>query len=328
MSAGPPRVTVVIPNWNGMRHLPECIDALSAQTFNAFEIVLVDNASSDDSVAWVKEHFPFIRVIERKDNGGFAAAVNAGIVSSRCEYVALLNNDTAVDQGWLQALVHALDGHPIYDFAASKMSLYAQPQLLNAAGDVWSLRRMVAECRGYLEPSSQYNEMERVLGACAGAALYRRSLFAQVGLFDEDFFLMHEDTDFNLRCLIAGKRCLYVPNAMLRHKLGASIAASPEANMKRLLARNQSLVAAKNLPARMLALRATIWLSSILRQTISVEPSGWRQLPKLVREAPRLIKVEWEGLRMGLAKRNEVWRLQAVSTREIIRWLRSGSGPV
>ena len=97
MPSIPPRVSVVIPNWNGLHHLPECTEALAAQSFQDFEIILVDNASTDGSVSWIKQHVPLARVIERPDNGGFATAVNEGIRASQSEFIALLNNDTAVD---------------------------------------------------------------------------------------------------------------------------------------------------------------------------------------------------------------------------------------
>ena len=127
MPAAPPRTTVVIPNWNGARHLPECLAALAAQTLQDFEVILVDNASSDGGVAWVREHHSQVRVLQRADNGGFSAAVNAGIVAAHGEYVALLNNDTAADAGWLRALVEALDERPAYDFAASRMIMFYEP---------------------------------------------------------------------------------------------------------------------------------------------------------------------------------------------------------
>jgi GT2 family glycosyltransferase len=288
----------------------------------------VDNASTDGGVAWTKEHRPEVCVLERSDNGGFAKAVNDGILSSQSEYVALLNNDTAVDAGWLEALVGALDEHPLYDFAASKMLLYYEPGLVNAAGDTFALLGMAGENRGFREPASRYDNMERVLGACAGAALYRRALFAQVGLFDEDFFLMHEDTDFNLRCLIAGKRCLYVPTAQVRHKWRSSIDTEPLPEMTRLLARNTAIVAAKDLPAGMLLPMLSTWGYRAFRNTIPLRPSKWHLLPTLLRRAPELFGAEAEGYRMGLVKRPEVWRLKAVSTREILRWLRKGYGPV
>jgi GT2 family glycosyltransferase len=326
MPAPIPRVTVVIPNWNGLRHLPECLDALAAQSFSDSEVILVDNASSDDSVAWVREHCPEVRILQRADNGGFSRAVNAGILASRCEYVALLNNDTAVDAGWLGALVDALDVHCAYDFAASKMILYYAPERLNAAGDDYVLGSFAGRNRGFGAPVSRYDTMERVLGACAGAALYRRSLFREVGLFDEDFFLMSEDTDFNLRCLIAGRRCLYVPAARVRHKFRASIDTEPLWEMTRLAARNEAIVAAKDLPAEVLLLAPLLWPYRFIRHTLPVRPSKWHLVPGLLRQAPRRLRAEAEGARIGLAKRPDVWRRRSVGTLEMVRWLLRGVG--
>ncbi len=322
-----PRVTVVIPNWNGEHHLPECLAALAAQSHSGFEVLLIDNASSDGSVAWVREHHPEVRILQRPDNGGFSKAVNAGILAAGGEYVALLNNDTAVAAGWLAALVAALDEHRAYDFAASRMILDGAPGRLNAAGDVYLLGRMAGKNRGFGEPLSRYGTMERVLGACAGAALYRRALFDEVGLFDEDFFLIGEDIDFDLRCLIAGKRCLYVPAAQVRHKLRASIASEPAWATARLTVRNEALVAAKDLPAEVLLLLPLLWPYRFLRQTFPVRPSEWHRVPALLRQAPWRLRAGVEGARLGLAKRPGVWRLKAVGTPEILRWLLAGSGP-
>jgi len=327
MPASQPRITVVIPNWKGLRHLPDCLGALSAQSISDFEVLLVDNASSDGSVAWVQEHHPEVRILERPDNGGFAKAVNAGILAARGEYVALLNNDTVVDTGWLEALVVALDDHRDYDFAASKMILFYEPERLNAAGDVYVLGRLAGRNRGLGAPVSRYGSMERVLGACAGAALYRRSLFREVGLFDEDFFLMSEDTDFNLRCLIAGRRCLYVPAARVRHKYRASIETEPVWAMTRLAARNEAIVAAKDLPAEVLLLTPILWPYRFIRQTLLLRPSKWHSVPMLLRQAPGRFRAEVEGARVGLAKRPDVWCRRTAGTLEILRWLLRGSGP-
>jgi GT2 family glycosyltransferase len=323
-----PRVTVVIPTWNGMNHLPECLSALSAQSFAEFETVLVDNASNDNSVCWVREHHPEVRILQRHDNGGFSKAVNAGIMAAKWEYVALLNNDTAVDAGWLGTLVAALDDQPGFDFAAPKMVLFDEPERLNAAGDVYTLGRLAGQNRGLGEPASRYDVMERVLGACAGAAMYRRSLFREVGLFDEDFFLMGEDTDFNLRCLIAGKRCLYVPAARVRHKLRGSIDNNPMWDMALLLARNEAIAAAKDMPVEILLLTPILWLYRLMRQTVPLRPSKWYLAPMSLRQVPARLRAEVEGFRLGLAKRPEVWRLKAVGTLEIVRWLAKGSGPM
>jgi hypothetical protein len=244
------------------------------------------------------------------------------------EYVALLNNDTAVDADWLAELVGALDEHPSYDLAASKMILYDKPDRLNAAGDVYTLGLLSGKNRGLGKPVGRHNSMERVLGACAGAALYRRSLFSEIGLFDEDFFLMSEDTDFNLRCLIAGKRCLYVPTARVRHKLRASIETSPAWEMTRLAVRNEAIVAAADLPACVFPLLPCLWLYRTIRKTLPVRPSRWHLAPRLLRQAPGRFRAELEGIRLGLAKRPDTWRLKRVGTLVILRWLLKGSGPL
>ena len=323
------RATVVIPNWNGLAHLPECMRALAAQTYRDFETVVVDNDSADESVVWLRANSPETRIVERASNGGFAAAVNDGIraVAPGCKYVALLNNDTAADPRWLAELVSALDSSA-YDFAASLMVFYDEPETIDAAGDDFSIVDMAGRNRGRLEGAALYSEPVRVLGACAGAALYRTDLFAEVGLFDEEFFLMHEDTDFNLRCLIAGKRCVYVPSAVVRHKHSATISAQPSWPMLRYRVRNRTFALAKDLPARLMPLAAVLGPWHLFRSTFPLRPSNWRLIPGLVANLPARIAAELDGLNMGWRKRADVWRLRAIPTREIIRWLFDGTGPV
>jgi GT2 family glycosyltransferase len=324
-----PRATVVIPNWNGLAHLPECIDALRAQTFGDFQVVVVDNGSTDDSVAWLRHNASGVRVVQRPDNGGFAAAVNAGIriAAPGCEFIALLNNDTAVDPRWLDELVSALDTSD-YDFAAALMVFYDSPDVVNAAGDDFRIGGFVGRNRGLFRPVSGFGAPVRVLGACAGAALYRRRLFGEVGLFDEDFFLIHEDTDFNLRALIAGKKCVYVPSAIVRHKHSASIKAQPAWPMLRYEVRNRAAVLGKDLPAALLPLAALTWPWRLFRSTFPLRRSRWHLIPGLMATFGKRITAEIEGFRMGWRKRADVWRLQAIPTREIIRWLFKGVGPV
>ena len=195
-------VTVVIPNWNGAVHLRECLDAMRGQSVPPARVIVVDNGSTDDSLAILRAEYPWVEIIETGQNLGFSGAVNRGIGAADTEYVALLNNDTAADQLWLEQLTGALDARPGFDTAASLMVFYDDPAVVNAAGDVYSLQFLAAYNRGMWRSTDRFDEPVRVFGACAGAALYRRSLFADIGLFDESFFLMHEDTDFNIRALV------------------------------------------------------------------------------------------------------------------------------
>lgn len=322
-----PRVTVVIPNWNGLIHLPECMAALRGQSYRDFEVLVVDNGSSDASLEWLASQAPEVRVIARADNGGFAVAVNEGIRAAEGEFVALLNNDTAVDPRWLEELVLALDSSG-YDMAASLMVLYDDPKTVNAAGDDFNFWDLVGRNRGLYGRVEDYQQSVRVLGACAGAAAYRTSLFHDVGLFDEDFFLIHEDTDLNLRALIAGKRCIYVPTSIVRHKFSATIRSQPSWTMQRYEVRNRAVVLAKNLPGVLVPLAVLTWVFRVFRSTIPVRPSKWHLIPSLLRSLGKRIDAEFEGYRMGIPRRREVWRRRAVPTSEIIRWLFNGVGPL
>ena len=239
---------MVVPNWNGERFLATCLGSLRRQSFEEFETVLVDNGSTDGSVAFVHHNFPEVRVLPLHENMGFSVAVNAGIVSSDAEYVALLNNDTETDPRWLEALVEAADGYPEAGFFASKLVDFDDRRILDGAGDV--LRRSGLPYRlGHGEPDrGQYDEVTFVFGACAGAAMYRRSMLDDVGLFDEDFFANCEDGDLSFRAQLTGYRCLYVPGSVVYH-MGSATFGKRSATSTRLGTRNSLCLLVKNLPA-------------------------------------------------------------------------------
>jgi len=242
-----PRITVVIPNWNGEKFLSTCLGSLRDQSHEDFETVLVDNGSADGSVAFVRRNFPEVRVLPLGENRGFSAAVNAGIRTSHTEYVALLNNDTEVDPGWLKALVRAADSRAEAGFFASKMVDFNDRRVLDGAGDV--LRRGGLPYRlGHGEPDrGQYDDAAFVFGACAGAAMYRRSMLEDIGLFDEDFFANCEDGDLSFRAQLAGYRCLYVPSSVVYH-IGSATFGKRSPTAVRLGTRNSLCLLVKNLP--------------------------------------------------------------------------------
>ena len=243
-----PRVTVVIPNWNGERFLSTCLGSLRRQSYDDFDMVLVDNGSTDGSVAFARDNFPEISVLPLPENLGFSAAVNAGILASETEHVALLNNDTETDPKWLEALVEAADSYPEAGFFASKLVDFADRRVLDGAGDV--LRRSGLPYRlGHGEPDGgRYDKTAFVFGACAGAAMYRRGMLDDVGLFDEDFFANCEDGDLSFRAQLAGYRCLYVPGSVVYH-MGSATFGRRSATSTRLGTRNSLCLLVKNLPA-------------------------------------------------------------------------------
>jgi GT2 family glycosyltransferase len=242
-----PRVTVVIPNWNGERFLFSCLGSLREQSFRDFETVVVDNGSTDSSLDFIIRNFPEVRVMPLGENRGFSAAVNAGIRASDAEYVALLNNDTETDPRWLEALVGAADSHPEAGFFASKMADFNDRRMLDGAGDV--LRRSGLPYRlGHGEPDrGQFDKPIFVFGACAGAALYRRNMLDDIGLFDEDFFANCEDGDLSFRAQLAGYRCLYVPGSVIYH-MGSATFGKRSPTSVRLGTRNSLCLLVKNLP--------------------------------------------------------------------------------
>jgi GT2 family glycosyltransferase len=322
-----PIVTIVIPNWNGLEHLEECFSALHAQTEQRFRMIFVDNDSSDGSVAWVREHEPEVQVIQRPDNGGFAKMVNEGIRATATPYVILLNNDTLAEPDWLEKFVGALEADPCYDFAACLMMLYYEPGKVNAAGDIYRIFRLSGVNRGLGRPREQFAEKVRVLGACAGASLYRTAFFDDVGLFDEDFFLFHEDTDINLRALAAGKKCLYVPEAVVNHKHHGTIGERPSKRIQILEWRNKATTATKSLPPSTLALAIALFPLIWLRWTFPLRRQNWGLAPSRLLMTFEVWGAVISGARSGFTKRKAVRANRKISDREAAHWIANGTGP-
>jgi len=314
-------VTVVIPNWNGKRFLSSCLGSLRAQTLEDFETVLVDNGSTDGSVAFVRRHFPEVRILSLEENRGFSAAVNAGIRTSGAqEYVALLNNDTEADPGWLEALVRTAERHPEASLFASKLVDFRDRRVLDGAGD--ALRRSGLPYRiGHRElDCGQFEREAFVFGACAAAALYRRALFEKIGLFDEDFFAYCEDGDMSFRAQLAGHRCLYVPEAVVYHVGSASTGDKRSPTATRLGTQNGVNLLVKNLPASLFVRSMPSLLAGQLSRAVvtSLSPGGLRAYLAGLAGA-------WRLLPRMLEKRKEIRRHQRVSNVYVRQLLRESS---
>lgn len=215
-----PLVSVVIVNFNGMRFLESCLSALANQSFKNFEIIFVDNNSSDGSAGYIREHFPTVNLIETGKNLGFAGGTNAGIRASHGEFILTLNNDTIADPLFIGNLVRPMESDSRLGMCASKM-LFPDGRI-NSTG-VCISRSGAAWDRGIFEQDSgQYGTEEEVFGPCGGAALYRRSMLDEIGLFDEDFFIYMEDVDLAFRARLAGWECRFIPSAKVTHFMGGS----------------------------------------------------------------------------------------------------------
>lgn len=217
-----PLLSVVIPNWNGVHHLPACLDALRAQTYPQIEIIIADNASNDGSRELVTTQYPETHVIALPENRGFTGACNAGIEASQGDYIALLNNDTEVDPGWAAAVVDAFARYPDAGMVASKMLLFNDRGRFHTAGDLYRVDGRLVNRGVWEEDRGQYDAEEYVFSACGGSSVYRRSLLDDVGLLDDDFFFSCEDMDLGWRAQMAGYRCIYIPGAVVYHHLAAT----------------------------------------------------------------------------------------------------------
>jgi GT2 family glycosyltransferase len=212
------RVSVIILNWNGRHFLERCLQPLLTQTFQDFEIVLVDNGSKDGSVSFLEEHYPQVRLITNQENQGFAAANNQAIRATDSEFVATLNNDTEVTPNWLEELVRAADMADDKTGAyASKMLFTYRPGMIQSAGIALDRAGIAWDWRGGEKDDPTEQEIVEVFGASAGAALYRRSMLDEIGLFDEAFFAYLEDVDLAWRAQWAGWKALSVPTARVLH---------------------------------------------------------------------------------------------------------------
>jgi GT2 family glycosyltransferase len=243
---GLPTVSIVIVNWNGRRHLARCLPSLMAQTYRDFEIIIVDNGSGDGSAAFIRQHYPHVRLLQNSENLGFARPNNQAIGVAQGRYILTLNNDTELPPNWLQALVSAAQTHPEMGAFASLIVFDDWRQMIDSAG--LSVTLAGVGCQNRLgEDVQQVQQPEEVFGVCAAAALYRRQLLEDVGLFDEDYFAYYEDVDLAWRARLRGWRAMLVPGAVVYH-IHSGTSGRGSAFKEKLVTRNKIWTTLKNYP--------------------------------------------------------------------------------
>lgn len=265
-----PVVSIIIPHLNGKHHLDDCLGSLRRQTYSTFEVILVDNGSTDGSQEYTRTHYPEVKLLELNKNMGFTGACNAGYNFSTGEVVVLLNNDTEVDSRWIETLVNAFERVPLAGSVASKMLLFDQRNVIHTAGDYYRSDGIPGNRGVWQEDVGQYDQESFVFSACGGAAAYRRDLLAEIGFLDDDFFFSCEDVDLAWRVNLAGFRVLYAPDAVVYHKLKAS--AGSGATSSYYDGRNFLYVIWKNYPSTLLRKH---W-RSILRAQMEISRDALR----------------------------------------------------
>jgi GT2 family glycosyltransferase len=283
-------------------------------------VIVVDDGSSDRSADVVARHAG-VEWLPLPENRGFPAAVNAGIEAATAPLIALLNTDAVPEPGWLEALVRALDADASISLGASRMRF--PDGTVNAVGDSFDVRGRGGYNRGLHEPDgAAFDEPRIVFGACAGAAIYRRSLFADIGLFDEAFRLSWEDVDLDLRALLAGHRCLYIPDEVVQHAQGSSSGASRRA----LERRNKAWLALRGLPLPLLVpFLALVPLREAYEARVAREGvRGWlERVEPFVREAPRAAR--WRRTVSRRVPLRELWPLLASGSQPYVAAAASSS---
>ena len=289
--------SVIIPNFNGLRFLPACLGALREQSFpqEQIEVILVDDSSTDGSIAYVAEHFPEVRVLALSSNRGLAAACNAGAAIASGDLLVMLNNDTEVEPGWVEALVKTANTHPEAGVIASKMLLYDRRDVLHNAGDVMGSDGIPRNRGVWQQDIGQFDQDTTIFGGCGGGAAYRREVWVAAGGFDERLFMYLEDVDLAWRLQLLGWEAVFAPEARMYHHLSATGGGTLASYYT---GRNTIWVIAKDMPAELLrrnfahiaraqwrvaldALRA--WRGEAARARLRGQLAGLVGLPKVLR---------------------------------------------
>ena len=313
-----PAVLVVIVNYNSGELLARAVAAMKHQTFTDYRLIVVDNASSDDSIPRMKAEHSDVEVLPAGSNLGFAAANNLAVrTNPGSRWIALLNPDAFPEPGWLEALVDAARDHSDVDAFASRTIDASDAALLDGAGDAYHISGRYWR-RGYrCSASRHYLRREEIFSACAAAALYSRQAWEEVGGLDEDFFCYGEDVDLGFRLQLAGYRCLYVPAAVARHQ-GSAVTGRRSDFSTYHGQRNLVWVFVKNMPGCLFWMLLPYHLLLNLGAILGCALRGQASLVlKATRDALRGLLVAWR-------KRQAIQKVRRAGAGTIWRMLRHG----
>ena len=241
------KVSIITPNYNGVEFLDKYFKSLSQDSDYIGEVIIIDNGSTDSSLDYIKKNtfsFPVV-VIENSENLGFAPAVNQGILKSKYDYIFSLNNDTEVKKGSIKAMLDLIRDDDVFSVQA-KMLQTQNKKLIDDVGDEYNLLGWTKKI-GENQNSNNYSQVFEIFSSCAGAALYKKSVFTEIGLFDDNFFAYMEDVDLAIRSQIYGYKNLLCPDAIVYH-IGSATSGSRYNEFKvKIAARNNVWTVYKNL---------------------------------------------------------------------------------
>jgi GT2 family glycosyltransferase len=306
-----PFFSIIVPTLNGLRWLPTLMNALAAQTLRDFEVIVVDDGSTDATVAWLEAHHPQVRVVVNRRNLGFVAACNLGADVARGRILVFLNNDTEPEAGWAEALAQAVCANPHVAIFASKLLLFDRRDTLHSAGDTLGVDG-IPRNRGVWQPDSgQYDRQPVVFSGCGGAVAYRRDVWTALEGFDEAFWMYLEDTDFAFRAQLLGYEARFVPDARVYHHLSAT-AGGELASF--YVGRNTVWLLVKNMPRHVLrryGLRMVMAQAAIAWEALC----HWRGAAARARLRGQLAGIV--GIAVMLRKRQVIQRRRLLDDREL-----------
>ena len=325
-----PEISVVVVNLNRRELLARCLESLWRQTFSNFEVVVVDNGSTDGSMEFLRAiNEPRLRIVSLTSNKGFAGGCNAGISVAKGRHIATLNNDAEADQRWLEELVVGIESDKSVGMCASKILFDNDRKRIDKAGHL-IYRDGLNHGRGSGQPDrGQFDQREEVLFPDAAAALYRREMLEVIGLFDEYFFAYGDDADLGLRGRLAGWKCLYIPTAVVYHVHSAT--AGEFSPLKAfLIERNRIFVAVKIFPFSLLLISpffTAVRLAYHAYGSIFMIGSSGQYAAECshTRLALMMLKAYWSGLKLFpemWRSRRKIRRLARLTDRDFAALLR------
>lgn len=317
----PTKISIIILNWNGKELLQQCLDSIDGQSYRDFETILVDNGSSDGSAEYVSKYYPWVKLVVLSENIGFASGNNRGLAECGGEYIVTLNNDTKVEPEFLSRLCAAADADQRIGMVAAKMLNFFDAGRIDSVGIKVTTSGMAYNIGVGERDQGQYDLPREVFGACAGAALYRRTMLDEVGFFDDDFFAYYEDVDLAWRGQLAGWRCITAPAAVVYHIHSATSGKMSPFTVYQVQ-RNKWFVIIKNWPGRLI-LRQFV---KIILYDIGALLLALLKLRFYAAMRSRLYLLC--NLRQLYTKRQEVKKLHKINLARAAQFLENGYSPL
>lgn len=293
-----PLISIIIVTWNAKELLKNCLISLYNQTYKNFEIIVVDNASKDNTVQMIEREFPEVKLVRLNENKGFTGGNIEGLKKTKGEFIALLNNDAEASPQWLETLIKPMFEDEKVGICTSKVIIKGT-NILDSAGS--GLTTAFSGFKiGMGEKADLYNEKRYVLGGYACACLYRKKMLDEIGFFDEDFVFNHEDTDLDFRAFLSGWKCVYVPDAIVEHRVSATLGYM-SAKSVYYFSRNSEFVWIKNAPTRLML--------KYLHHRILYEIASFGYFGIMHRQWKAFLKGKWDAIKFlpkMMKKRKEI----------------------